>query len=110
MSGALYAPQVGIITPSQIGVLPSLEVVVWVATGGRGTLVGAMLGAVGINAARSYLTAHYPEWWPIILGGLFVGVVVVFPNGLVGIPSQIRQQLRRVRATAPPVGNTVTAR
>ena len=58
LSGALYAPQVGIITPSQIGVLPSLEVVVWVATGGRGTLIGALLGAVGINAARSLLTAY----------------------------------------------------
>ena len=60
LAGALYVPQVGIITPSQIGVLPSLEVVVWVATGGRGTLIGALLGAVGINAARSLLTAHYP--------------------------------------------------
>ncbi len=98
LSGALYAPQVGIITPSQIGVLPSLEVVVWVATGGRGTLIGALLGAVGINAARSLLTAYYPEWWPIILGGLFVGVVILFPDGLVGIPNQLRQRLRRTRA------------
>jgi urea transport system permease protein len=98
LSGALYAPQVGIITPSQIGVLPSLEVVVWVATGGRGTLIGALLGAVGINAARSLLTAYYPEWWPIILGGLFVGVVILFPDGLVGIPNQLRQRLRRSRA------------
>jgi urea transport system permease protein len=98
LSGALYAPQVGIITPSQIGVLPSLEVVVWVATGGRGTLIGALLGAVGINAARSLLTASYPEWWPIILGGLFVGVVILFPDGLVGIPNQLRQRLRRTRA------------
>src|SRR5262244_2800492 len=97
LSGALYAPQVGIITPSQIGVLPSLEVVVWVATGGRGTLIGALLGAVGINAARSMLTAYYPEWWPIILGGLFVGVVILFPNGLVGIPNQLRQRVRRAR-------------
>jgi hypothetical protein len=63
-----------------------------------------MLGAVGINAARSFLTAHYPEWWPIILGGLFVGVVILFPDGLVGIPRQIRQRFRRARAqlSAPP--------
>jgi urea transport system permease protein len=110
LSGVLYAPQVGIITPSQIGVLPSLEVVVWVATGGRGTLIGALLGAVGINAARSYLTANYPEWWPIILGGLFVGVVVLFPDGLVGIPNQIRQQVRRMRtrSAAHPVPETAT--
>jgi urea transport system permease protein len=91
LAGALYAPQVGIITPSQIGVLPSLEVVVWVAVGGRGTLVGALLGAVGVNAARSVLTASYPEWWPVILGGLFVGVVVLFPGGLTGLPQQLRQ-------------------
>jgi len=89
LAGALYVPQVGIITPSQIGVLPSLEMVVWVAAGGRGTLIGALLGAIGINAARSVLTAQYPEWWPIILGGLFVGVVVLFPGGLVGLPRQL---------------------
>jgi urea transport system permease protein len=113
LSGALYAPQVGIITPSQIGVLPSLEVVVWVATGGRGTLIGALLGAVGINAARSLLTAYYPEWWPIILGGLFVGVVILFPDGLVGIPQQLRQRVRRARTqlfTRPaPVPSAATA-
>jgi urea transport system permease protein len=98
LSGALYAPQVGIITPSQIGVLPSLEVVVWVAAGGRGTLVGALLGAVGINAARSVLTAWYPEWWPIILGGTFVGVVILFPEGVVGLPHRLRQVGRGVYA------------
>jgi urea transport system permease protein len=97
LAGALYVPQVGIITPSQIGVLPSLEIVVWVATGGRGTLIGALLGAVGVNAARSLLTAQYPEWWPLILGGLFVGVVIAFPDGLVGLPRQLQRQGRAVR-------------
>ena len=97
LAGALYVTQVGIITPSQIGVLPSLEIVVWVATGGRGTLVGAILGAIGINAARSVLTARYPEWWPIILGGLFVGVVMLFPDGLAGLPRQLQRWVRRLR-------------
>jgi urea transport system permease protein len=97
LAGALYVMQVGIITPSQIGVLPSLEIVVWVATGGRGTLIGAILGAVGINAARSVLTARYPEWWPIILGGLFVGVVILFPDGLAGLPRQLQRFGRRLR-------------
>jgi urea transport system permease protein len=103
LAGALYVTQVGIITPSQIGVLPSLEIVVWVATGGRGTLVGAILGAVGINAARSVLTARYPEWWPIILGGLFVVVVSLFPGGLAGLPRQLQGLWRRmwVRRSAP---------
>jgi urea transport system permease protein len=98
LAGALYAPQVGIITPSQIGVLPSLEIVVWVAAGGRGSLLGAILGAVSINAARSLLTARYPEWWPIILGGLFVGVVLLIPDGLVGLPQQLRHAGRWVQA------------
>jgi urea transport system permease protein len=97
LAGTLYVTQVGIITPSQIGVLPSLEIVVWVATGGRGTLVGAILGAIGINAARSVLTAHYPEWWPIILGGLFVGVVMLFPDGLAGLPRQLQRWGHRLR-------------
>ena len=98
LAGALYVPQVGIITPSQIGVLPSLEIVVWVATGGRNSLIGAIIGAVGINAARSVLTARFPEWWPVILGSLFVAVVLFFPDGVVGIPSQCRRGIRRLRA------------
>jgi urea transport system permease protein len=84
LSGLLYAPQVGIITPSQVGVLPSLEIVIWVAFGGRGTLWGALVGAISINWLRSVLTATYPTLWPIILGGLFVGVVLLFPDGLIG--------------------------
>jgi urea transport system permease protein len=98
LAGALYVPQVGIITPGQIGVLPSLEVVVWVAAGGRGTLLGALIGAVGINAARSQLTARFPEWWPLILGGLFVGVVLLFPDGVIGIPRQCKRGIQRLRA------------
>ncbi|CUQ68332.1 urea ABC transporter permease subunit UrtC [Candidatus Nitrospira inopinata] len=85
LAGLLYVPQVGIITPAQIGVLPSLEVVIWVAVGGRGTLVGAVLGAVTVNYGRSVLTNYFPEAWPFILGGLFVVVVTMFPDGLIGI-------------------------
>src|SRR5262245_25432301 len=85
VAGLLYAPQVGIITPSQVGVLPSLEVVIWVAFGGRGTLWGALVGAVSINWLRSVLTASYPTLWPIILGSLFVGVIMLFPEGLIGL-------------------------
>ena len=89
VAGLLYAPQVGIITPSQVGVLPSLEVVIWVAFGGRGTLWGAVLGAVSINWLRSVLTATYPTLWPIILGGLFVVVVMFFPAGLMGLARRV---------------------
>ncbi|MGH7253276.1 MAG: urea ABC transporter permease subunit UrtC, partial [Nitrospiraceae bacterium] len=85
LAGALYVPQVGIITPAQIGVLPSLEMVIWVAVGGRGTLIGAVLGAVGVNWARSILTSSFPDLWPFFLGGLFVVVVLLFPEGCVGL-------------------------
>jgi urea transport system permease protein len=85
LAGLLYVPQVGIITPAQIGVLPSLEMVIWVAVGGRGSLAGAVLGAVSVNYGRSVLTNYFPELWPFILGGLFVLVVLLFPDGMVGM-------------------------
>ena len=98
LAGMLYVPQVGIITPAQIGVLPSLEVVIWVAVGGRGTLIGAILGAVAVNYGRSVLTNYFPEAWPFILGGLFVVVVTMFPDGLVGM---IRKLTDRKKTAAP---------
>ncbi len=103
LSGLLYAPQVGIITPSQIGVLPSLEIVIWVAFGGRGTLWGAVLGAISINWLRSVLTATYPTLWPIILGGLFAGVVLLVPQGLVGVAARLRGFARYRRTGTPAV-------
>lgn len=98
LSGMLYVPQVGIITPAQIGVLPSLEVVIWVAVGGRGTLIGAILGAVAVNYGRSVLTNYFPEAWPFILGGLFVVVVTMFPDGLVGM---VRKLSERKKTPSP---------
>ena len=100
LSGMLYVPQVGIITPAQIGVLPSLEVVIWVAVGGRGTLIGAILGAVAVNYGRSVLTNYFPEAWPFILGGLFVVVVTMFPDGLLGM---IRKVTDRKKAESPVI-------
>ncbi len=100
LAGLLYAPQVGIITPSQIGVLPSLEIVIWVAFGGRGTLWGALIGAVSINWLRSVLTGTYPRLWPIILGALFVGVIMLFPDGLMGLAARLRRLGAWARALA----------
>src|SRR4029453_15309407 len=79
-----YAPQVGIITPAKIGVLPSIEMVVWVAAGGRGTLYGSVIGAFGVNWIQSWLTTSYPDLWLLFLGGLFMGAVLFFPDGVVG--------------------------
>jgi urea transport system permease protein len=98
LAGLLYAPQVGIITPAQIGVLPSLEMVIWVAVGGRGSLAGAVLGAVSVNYGRSILTNYFPELWPFILGGLFVLVVLLFPDGMVGMIRKGKSLLSRRKA------------
>ena len=111
LSGLLYAPQVGIITPAQIGVLPSLEMVIWVAVGGRGSLVGAVLGAVSVNYGRSVLTNYFPELWPFILGGLFVLVVLLFPEGLVGMMRKGKGLLsqRKAGEEKPTVSDEETA-
>ena len=103
LAGMLYVPQVGIITPAQIGVLPSLEMVIWVAVGGRGTLIGAIIGAVGVNFARSMLTNYFPELWPFFLGGLFIAVVLVFPDGLVGLASRLNiESIRKTIGLGKP--------
>ncbi len=101
IAGALYVPQVGIITPGQIGVLPSIEMIVWVAVGGRGTLIGALLGAIGVNWARSFLTSNYPDLWLYFLGALFVGVVLYFPKGMWEVSGRIKQFfLKRIKKQA----------
>jgi urea transport system permease protein len=98
VGGALYVPQVGIINPSEMTPEKSLEAVVWVAVGGRGTLVGPVIGAVAINALKSWATRAYPDLWLIILGGLFVLVVLFMPKGIVGLPAQIKGIIQGLRA------------
>jgi urea transport system permease protein len=94
VAGALYVPQVGIITPAKIGVLPSIEMVVWVAAGGRGTLLGAVVGAIGVNWMQSWLTTSYPDLWLLFLGALFMGVVLFCPDGVVGACRRAGARLR----------------
>jgi urea transport system permease protein len=96
VAGALYVPQVGIITPAKIGVLPSIEMVVWVAAGGRGTLIGAVVGAFGVNWMQSWLTTSYPDVWLLFLGALFMGVVLFFPDGLLGAAGRLAARARRL--------------
>lgn len=91
LGGALYVPQVGIINPSEMAPDKSLEAVVWCAVGGRGTLLGPILGAIGVNALKSYATRAFPEQWLYILGGLFIVVVIFMPKGLVGLPGQLSE-------------------
>ncbi len=85
IAGALYVPQVGIINPSEFAPINSIEVVIWVAVGGRGTLYGAVAGAVLINYAKTYFTAALPEFWLYALGALFVLATLFLPRGIVGL-------------------------
>ena len=85
LAGALYVPQVGIINPGEFEPLGSIEIAIWVAVGGRGTLVGAMLGALVIAAAKTLLTAQLPELWLFALGALFLVVTLFLPRGLLGL-------------------------
>ena len=89
VAGALYVPQVGIINPSEFAPANSIEVVIWVAVGGRGTLVGPVIGAVLVNFAKTWLTGQFPEIWLFALGGLFVAVTLFLPRGIVGLVSRI---------------------
>ena len=97
VAGALYVPQTGIITPGKMSVGSSIEMVIWVAVGGRGTLLGAALGSLVVNGAYSYFTTHFASYWPYFLGLLFVAVVMLIPDGLIGVPAQIRETLARQR-------------
>jgi urea transport system permease protein len=84
VAGALYVPQVGIINPSEFAPGNSIEAVIWVAVGGRGTLVGAVVGAVLVNFGKTYFTGAFPELWLFVLGFLFVVVTVLLPRGIMG--------------------------
>ena len=99
LGGALFVPQAGIINPSEMATDKSLEAVVWVAVGGRGTLVGPIIGAVVVNWLKSVATHSAPEYWLYILGGLFIVMTLFFPKGIVGIPDQYRA-FRQRRASA----------
>ena len=94
VAGALYTPQVGIINPSELAPASSIEMAIWVAVGGRGSLVGAAIGALVINGLKSYLTAAFPDLWLFALGAVFVLVTMYLPTGLVGLVARIRTRLR----------------
>lgn len=97
VSGALFVPQNGIIAPAMLGVAPAIEMVVWVAVGGRGTIVGAVVGTLFVNYAKYYLSVHFPEVWLYFIGSLFVLVVLVFPEGLMGLAYRLRSLVRSTR-------------
>ncbi len=113
LAGALFVPQVGIISPAMLAVVPSVEMVSWVAVGGRGTLIGPIVGALLVNWGKSSFSATFPDLWQYFLGALFVGVVLLFPGGIVGWIANLRKPRwaaarGRLRIFAPP-RHTTTA-
>ena len=116
VAGALYVPQVGIINPSEFAPANSIEIVVWVAVGGRGTLIGAALGAVLVNYAKTYFTAALPDIWLFALGGLFIAVTLFLPKGILGTfqawwPGESKQDLKssneKEMNRKPPIGGAL---
>ena len=102
VAGALYVPQVGIINPSEFAPATSIEVVIWVAVGGRGTLAGAILGALAVNAGKTWFTGALPEFWLFALGGLFVFVTLLMPRGILGTAQDLWTRSRtRLRSGQP---------
>ena len=92
IAGALYVPQVGIINPSEMSPANSIEIAIWVAVGGRGTLVGAALGALLVNGAKSFFTQQFPDYWLYFLGLLFVLSTLFLPQGVVGLLKFAREK------------------
>jgi urea transport system permease protein len=94
IAGALYVPQVGIINPGEFSPINSIEMVIWVAVGGRGTLIGAIIGAILVNYAKTKFTAIMPDGWLFALGAMFVLVTLYLPKGLMGLFAQLQAQFK----------------
>ncbi len=106
IAGAFYVPQVGGINANEMTPAKSLDVVVWVALGGRGTKFGPIIGAIVVNIIKSFTTRAYPDSWLIILGAIFMLVVLFMPNGLVGLPKQLAPLWARIRNNNTNSGDT----
>lgn len=97
IAGALYVGQVGIISPAEVGIVPSVEMIIWVAIGGKGTLAGPILGALAVNSLKTTASENFPELWSYFIGILFVVVILWLPGGFVSlkeIPGKIRIKLK----------------
>lgn len=108
IGGALFVPQVGIISPANLGVVPSIEMVLWVAIGGRGTLAGAVVGALAVSWMRSAFSEAYPESWSYFLGAMFIASVVFVPKGIVESLGTVLARLGERAAWRPSSGGTRT--
>ena len=109
IAGALYVPQVGIINPGEFSPANSIEIVIWTAVGGRGTLVGPIIGALSVNAGKSYFTAAFPDMWLLVLGALFVCVTLFLPRGIVGTLAEWWEKRPRKKKQPVPAAAAMEA-
>lgn len=104
LAGMLYVGQVGIISPAEVGIVPSVEMIIWVAIGGKGTLAGPILGALAVNGFKTLASENFPELWSYFIGILFVVVILWLPGGFVSlkeVPGRIRNAVKRRREERP---------
>jgi urea transport system permease protein len=110
VGGAMFTLQVGFMSPSFVGIVPSIEMVIFAAVGGRASLVGAVYGTLLVNFGKTYFSESFPELWLFLMAALFIGVVIAFPNGLAGIyesyvkPRLMRRSAVPGKSVAPPAG------
>ena len=98
IAGALYVPWVGIISPNDIGISPSVEMVIWAAVGGKGTLIGAILGALVVNFSKSVISESFPSIWQFFIGAIFIVVILFLPGGLISIkdiPAKLKAKAQK---------------
>jgi urea transport system permease protein len=102
IGGALFVLQVGFISPSLVGIVPSIEMVIFAAVGGKMSLLGAVYGTLLVNTGKSLFSENFPQLWLFFMGGLFIAVVMLFPNGLAGVLVTLQQKwaLRKKRRLA----------
>ena len=105
LGGALFVPQVGIVNPDSLGIILGIQMVIWVAVGGRGTLIGAVLGVIVVNGAQTAVSESFPDLWQYGIGALFIAAVLFFPGGLMGWILSLRR-LSPARTPTLPVAAT----
>jgi urea transport system permease protein len=102
VSGALVTLDLGVISPAMFGVVPSIEMVIWVALGGRNSLLGAIAGTLVVNFGKDWVSSAFPDLWLYVVGAVFVLVVTVAPQGLTGLLERIGRSRIPAAAPAPP--------
>jgi len=105
VGGAMFTLQVGFMSPSFVGIVPSIEMVIFAAVGGRMSLVGAVWGTLLVNAGKTYFSESFPDLWLFLMAALFIGVVVAFPEGLAGLYHKFMARRRRGNASGEPASN-----